>query len=82
LIPLVSDNWTKHFTWNGVGPLPSEEKEKLQKIVSRAHEQGRKLRFWGMPDTIAVWQEMYQAGVDFLNTDDLAGVENFLRKKQ
>ena len=82
LIPLVSDNWTKHFKWNGIGPLPADEKEKLHKIVSQTHAQGKKLRFWGMPDTLAVWQEMYEAGVDFLNTDDLAGVETFLRGKK
>ncbi len=21
-MPLISDNWTQHFTWMGVGPMP------------------------------------------------------------
>ena len=82
LIPLVSDNWTKHFQWRGTGPLAEDDKEKLRGIVASAHEQGRKLRFWGMPDTKEVWQEIYDAGVDFLNTDDLPGMEQFLRSRK
>ena len=29
-IPIISDNWTKHFTWMGVGEMPNSEKEKLK----------------------------------------------------
>jgi hypothetical protein len=82
LIPVVSDNWAKHFQWRGTGPLPDGDREKLRKIVSVTHGQGRKLRFWGMPDSKEVWQEMYEAGVDFLNTDDLEGMEKFLRGRR
>ena len=82
LIPLVSDNWTKHFQWRGTGPLPEPDREKLRRIVADAHAQGRKLRFWGMPDSKEVWEEMYEAGVDFLNTDDLEGMQKFLRGRR
>jgi hypothetical protein len=82
LMPLVSDNWVKHFQWRGVGPLPEEDKRKLDKIVTAAHEQGQKLRFWGTPDSAQVWQQLYDAGVDFLNTDDLPGMESFLRSRK
>ena len=83
-MPLVSDNWTKHFTWQGVGPMPETERAKLGDIVSRAHDAGYRLRFWATPDTPgaardAVWRELVAAGVDQVNTDDLAGLEAFLR---
>lgn len=82
-MPLVSDNWTRTFTWNGDGPMPVTEREKLRAIVARAHEHGYRLRFWATPDQpgparTAVWDELLDAGVDHLNTDDLDGLRRFL----
>ncbi|MFF0341808.1 glycerophosphodiester phosphodiesterase family protein [Kribbella sp. NPDC004875] len=84
LMPLVSDNWTNAFTWQGVGPMPAAEKTKLHDIVTTAHHAGYKVRFWATPDTPgaareALWRELTDAGVDYLNTDDLHGLEDFLR---
>jgi hypothetical protein len=87
LMPLVSDNWTNHFTWRGEGEMPAQERAKLHDIVVRAHERGYRLRFWATPDEPgparrALWQELRDAGVDHINTDDLAGLEAFLRRAQ
>lgn len=79
LIPLVSDNWTKHFKWRGQGPLPESERVKLRELVRRAHAQGRRIRFWATPDNEPGWRELADAGVDLLNTDRLAELETFLR---
>lgn len=83
VMPLVSDNWTKHFTWLGVGPMPEGERAKLHQIVQRAHASGYDVRFWATPDLAgpareAVWSELVAADVDALNTDDLAGLQSFL----
>ncbi|MBI5384063.1 MAG: hypothetical protein HZA90_05190 [Verrucomicrobia bacterium] len=78
LMPLVSDNWTKVFTWRGQGPFPEAERSKLRAIVRRGHEQGRRLRFWAAPDHPAGWQELRDAGADLLNTDHHAGLREFL----
>jgi hypothetical protein len=80
LVPLVSDNWQRHFSWRGTGPLGAEEQAKLRTLVERAHAQGRRLRFWATPDTAEAWHELRNAGVDLLNTDDLAGLSQFLRE--
>ncbi|MEV7078920.1 phosphatidylinositol-specific phospholipase C/glycerophosphodiester phosphodiesterase family protein [Streptomyces sp. NPDC093516] len=82
-IPLISDNWTLNFTWRGEGPFPDAERLKLRGIVEAAHRSGRRVRFWATPDLPgpardAVWSELLAAGVDHLNTDDLAGLEAFL----
>jgi hypothetical protein len=77
LIPLISDNWTQHFQWRGIGALPEQEREKLNGIVKRTHQQGRKLRFWATPDTPQVWRELQKADVDLINSDDLAGLQKF-----
>ncbi|MFI9822732.1 phosphatidylinositol-specific phospholipase C/glycerophosphodiester phosphodiesterase family protein [Streptomyces sp. NPDC052013] len=82
-IPLISDNWTLHFTWRGVGAFPETERAKLRQIVGTAHARGQKVRFWATPDLPgperdALWGELVAADVDYLNTDDLAGLESFL----
>ena len=82
-ISLISDNWTLNFTWRGDGPFPDAERQKLHGIVQAAHARGQQVRFWATPDVAgpardALWTELLAAGVDYLNTDDLAGLEAFL----
>jgi glycerophosphoryl diester phosphodiesterase len=81
LIPLISDNWTKHFQWRGEGPMREEERTKLRTLVNQTHGQGRRLRLWAAPDNEAGWKELFDAGVDLLNTDKLSEMENFLRTR-
>lgn len=83
LIPLISDNWTKTFTWQGVGPMPAAERDNLRRIVATAHAHGQRVRFWATPDMPGpardnVWREELDAGVDFFNTDHLADLQQFL----
>ncbi|MFD8545271.1 phosphatidylinositol-specific phospholipase C/glycerophosphodiester phosphodiesterase family protein [Streptomyces sp. NPDC059649] len=82
--PLVSASWTDTFGWQGVGPMPAHERELLRRLVAAAHAERRRLRFWATPDAPgpareAVWAALLRAGVDHLNSDDLAGLERFLR---
>ncbi len=81
-IPLVSDNWQKVFTWRWTGPMPAEDARKLKNLVEQAHAQGRQLRFWNTPDTPAAWSLLYEAGVDLINTDQLVGLQEFLRGRK
>lgn len=78
LLPLISDRWSSHFTWRGKGRMPMEERQKLAKIVRRAHEAGRRVRFWATPENTVLWNELLKANVDLLNTDDLPGMQKFL----
>ncbi|MGW1540694.1 phosphatidylinositol-specific phospholipase C/glycerophosphodiester phosphodiesterase family protein [Streptomyces sp. NPDC002309] len=82
-IPLISDNWTLNFTWRGAGEFPAAERQKLHGIMRAAHSRGQKVRFWATPDVAgperdALWSELLAADVDFVNTDDLLGLEAFL----
>lgn len=84
LTPLVSDNWTKLFGWTGIGPMPADERAELRQIVATAHDAGQRVRFWATPDVAgpereAIWRELVAADVDHINTDDLAGLAEFLR---
>ncbi|MGN9783723.1 phosphatidylinositol-specific phospholipase C/glycerophosphodiester phosphodiesterase family protein [Nonomuraea sp. ZG12] len=85
LVPLISDNWTNHFSWAGQGEMPEAERAKLREIVATAHRDGQRVRFWATPDTAgaardAIWRELVAADVDHLNTDDLAGLQRFLQE--
>lgn len=82
LLPLISDNWTLHFQWRGVGEIPQSERDKLIAIIDRAHNKKRRVRFWATPDNVNVWAVLKEAGVDLINTDDLKGLSDFLRKNQ
>ena len=86
LMPLVSNNWTKLFTWQGVGPMPEDEKARLHEYVAMAHAKGYAVRFWATNDVPgpardALWSELLAAGVDHINTDDLAGLQAFLTER-
>lgn len=86
VMPFISDNWRKHFCWQGEGEMPEEELEKLQHIVKIAHQHNQKVRFWATPDKPSeerekVWTMLLGQGVDLLNTDDLGGLRDFLLKK-
>lgn len=81
LMPLVSDHWGTHFKWRGRGPMNAAERAKLADAVATAHAHGRRIRFWATPETLDTWRELRAAGVDHINTDDLAGLEKFLRNQ-
>ena len=87
--PLVSQNWNNLFTWQGIGPMPEDERQRLHDIVDEAHASGQRVRFWATPESPsspsttpeqrdAVWQELVAAKVDYINTDNLSALETFL----
>lgn len=78
LVPWVSARWGGLFAWRGTGPQPEVERARLRELVSRAHAQGRQVRFWGAPDFEPVWRVQLEAGVDRINTDRLTALAQFL----
>jgi hypothetical protein len=51
-------------------------------LVNHAHRLGRRVRFYGAPDTAGVWRLQKAAGVDFVAGDDLAGLSNVMAAAQ
>lgn len=41
----------------------------LRSYVDKVHEQGRKVRFWAIPDTANSWKMQLGFGIDMINTD-------------
>ncbi len=82
-IPLISANWSSVFKWKGTGSMPSSERAQLHAIVNTAHADHQQVRFWNTPDRSAsqrldVWREELAADVDWLNTDELGALEDYL----
>jgi glycerophosphoryl diester phosphodiesterase len=78
LVPWVSASWGSQFRWDGTGPMPAAERDRLREFVRRAHAKGRMVRFWASPETPAAWRELLAADADLINTDRLADLRAFL----
>jgi hypothetical protein len=78
LMPWISDRWGNKFRWQGNGPMPKGERQRIDEFVRKAHARGRLVRFWGTPERVDFWKELRSAGVDLLNTDNLAEMHQFL----
>lgn len=79
LFPLISDEWSAHFKWNGEGRIGLPDEAKLKLFVGRAHAQKQLIRFWGAPDTPNFWQTLLDDGVDLINTDKLTEFHAFMQ---
>ncbi|MHA4742402.1 phosphatidylinositol-specific phospholipase C/glycerophosphodiester phosphodiesterase family protein [Dyadobacter sp. MSC1_007] len=78
-IGLISQAFQKYSRWNGEGQLPEKEKKTLLKMINQVHDQGKKVRIWATPDNINSWKTMMALGVDYLNTDKVRELGDYLR---
>ncbi len=79
ILERVSDPYGEHFTWKGKGAMPKGQKEKLMELVKVAHDHGRQIRFYALPQNENVWREMMDAGVDWINIDKLERFAEFYK---
>ena len=80
-IPLFSASFQGYSRWNGKGTLPKEDREKLQAVVDSVHHLHRKIRFWATPDESNAWKTMIGLGVDYLNTDKIDSLADYLQNR-
>lgn len=78
-IGLISQAFDKYSRWNGEGPLPEKDKKRIVQVLGQTHELGKKLRIWATPDNINSWKIMMALGVDYLNTDKVREMGDYLR---
>lgn len=69
-ITLISTNFRDFSQWNGKGTIIPAEKERLEQVIDRAHEQGKPVRFWNAPEGTTVYYTFYDMGIDYINTDN------------
>ncbi|WP_250028167.1 hypothetical protein [Paractinoplanes maris] len=85
LVPVVSEPWSRRFGWDGLEPIPAEERHLLHALVRSAHNDGRTVRISGLPEgprraRAAIWAELSAAGVDVLADHDQTGLARHLRR--
>jgi hypothetical protein len=78
LMPVISDHFKNWSSWNGKSELTTKDLERVVELSQRVHAEGKKLRLWAIPDHEVAWTALLKAGVDFINTDRLPELNNFL----
>jgi hypothetical protein len=79
LVPRISQPYRASFGWKGKGAMPPKQQLLLKYLVAQAHAAGKTLRFWGVPNKKAIWKVFLEAGVDWIQVDDLERYEHFLK---
>lgn len=86
LVPVVSEHWAWRFGWDGRDEMPAQERHLLCGFVEAAQAEGRRLRFFGLPERPArvreaYWRELSAAGVDLCSATDLGPLARFIRRR-
>ncbi len=80
-IGLVSLPFTNYSRWNGKGVLMPAEVNRLKDAIDSAHAMGKKIRFWGDPDTKSCWLALTRLGADVIGTDHIEELGDFFNTK-
>jgi Glycerophosphoryl diester phosphodiesterase family len=78
LMPVVSDHYGNWSSWKGKANVQPDEIAQIRELAQRVHAEGKKLRLWAIPDNELVWAALLDVGVDFINTDRLEALHDFL----
>ena len=78
-IGLISQAFQKYSFWNGEGEIPKKDKKAVAEVIRQTHDLKRKMRFWATPDNINTWKTMMALGVDYLNTDKVIEMGDYLK---
>jgi alkaline phosphatase len=79
-VPFFSAGLHEFTKWNGLGRMVEPDYLKAKNFVDSVHQAGKKIRFWGNPDTKTCWQYFIKMGVDYLNTDSPQEMAKFLNQ--
>lgn len=79
-ITLMSANLKDYTLWNGKGRIPENERKKIESEVNRSHGLKKPIRFWGAPDNINAWYALMHLHADYINTDRIYSLSEFLNK--
>ena len=81
-IAIISDYYGTYSRWNGKDSLPEADKIRLTTLIDKVHQMKKPIRFWASPDTPNAWEIFKQLGVDYINTDKIEELKEFLQKNK
>ncbi|HVK47603.1 MAG TPA: alkaline phosphatase [Pseudobacter sp.] len=79
-IAMLSAPLQQFTKWNGKGRIPEKEMKPLIEAIEGAHALQKPVRFWGSPDNINTWYTMMRLKVDYINTDHIQPLAEFINK--
>ncbi len=82
VMPVISDNYNNHLTWDGTGKIDRKERKKLKEMINKASDQGKIVRLWAAPDTPEAWDFLLSMGVGLINTDRLGDFSNHMNSRK
>ena len=80
-ISLMSDDLKYYSLWNGKNNLPQKDFSILKSAVNKSHLLGKPVRFWDAPDEPNAWHWFMLLQVDFINTDHIQSLTDFLNSE-
>jgi alkaline phosphatase len=80
-IALYSENIKKFTPWNGEGTIIDKDRIRIQFVIDSVHALNKKIRFWNAPDDINAWETFMNMRVDYLNTDHIVKLSEYLNNR-
>jgi alkaline phosphatase len=77
-IALISEDYYKVIGYKFIWPLDSVSIDKAKEFIDQVHQLGKPVRLWASPDKPAAWEQFMQWGVDFINTDKIKELADFI----
>lgn len=81
-VPLFSENLKTLIKWDGKSAISEDDRKKLVSVIDSIHNLNKKVRFWNAPDNAEAWKTLLNAGVDYVNTDHINQLADFLLKRE
>lgn len=78
-IGIYSENLGNYSSWKGIEAIPAKDQARLKGIIDSVHSIGKRIRFWNAPDSPEAWKKLMSLKVDYLNTDHIAELSDFLK---
>ena len=79
-VAMLSDDFKVFSNWNGGGNIPAPDWARLEAAVRKAHQWKKTVRFWDAPDVINAWYQFMHLQVDYINTDHIVALSQFLHR--
>ena len=81
-MPLISTSWWSSIGWLEAKSLPSDKRAIFKDLVERTHAEGKRIRFWALPDRPDMWELAWKGGVDLINTDRPPQLAEWVRARR
>jgi hypothetical protein len=79
---MASSKFSRITSWSGKRPMSVDERNKLCGYIRKAHEEGKKVRLWAIPQNQDAWTTLINCGVDLINSDNLQGMSAYFANKK